>query len=282
MPSELAIHLAGNIRVARRRYRKRLARCQKKFSETAVHDLRVETRRVLALLDLLEALHPSISTLKLAKSFKQRLEVFGDLRDTQVQLRLLKPRWDDFPEAHGLKTFLQRREKKIIARLADEIKATRYARLNRRLKEIEKSLRARARGPVRTTGATPAAAALRKPFARVLALRRQVRPSDAATIHELRVAFKRFRYMSELLQPLLPKLTAKRLDRMKDWQDAAGEIQDLEVLLALLARVVKDRKLNPAALRNLRTELSRRRRQTIESFLARIDDLLEFQPEPHA
>ena len=38
------------MRKARRRYHKRLECSQKKFSEDAVHDLRVETRRLLALL----------------------------------------------------------------------------------------------------------------------------------------------------------------------------------------------------------------------------------------
>ena len=48
-PPKLAIHLAESVRSARRRYRKRLARCQEKFSEKAVHDLRIDTRRILSL-----------------------------------------------------------------------------------------------------------------------------------------------------------------------------------------------------------------------------------------
>jgi len=47
-PPQLAGHLAESVRSARRRYRKRLARCQEKFSEKAVHGLRIETRRILA------------------------------------------------------------------------------------------------------------------------------------------------------------------------------------------------------------------------------------------
>jgi len=47
-PPKLATHLAESVCAARCCYRKRLARCQKKFSEHAVHDLRTETRRILA------------------------------------------------------------------------------------------------------------------------------------------------------------------------------------------------------------------------------------------
>ena len=105
-PAELARHLAESVRAARRRYRKRLARCQDKFSENAVHELRIETRRILALLDLLEALRCAAPLKKLRKTFKRRLDAFDDLRDTHVQQVLLKPLWKDFPEARPLKKHL--------------------------------------------------------------------------------------------------------------------------------------------------------------------------------
>src|SRR6185436_17907080 len=98
-PAELAAHLAGSIRTMRRRYRKRLACCQEAFSETSVHDLRIETRRVLAMLDLMRALHFQDSLKKTRRIFKKRLDTFDELRDTQVQLLLLKPLRRDFPEA---------------------------------------------------------------------------------------------------------------------------------------------------------------------------------------
>jgi CHAD domain-containing protein len=277
LPAALAKHLDAGVRKARRRYHKRLERCQKKFSEGAVHELRVENRRILALLDLIASLGLDGAVKKLARNFKKRLDVFDGLRDTQVQLRHLKPLWRGFPEAHRLKTILQRREARLVSRLASEIKATKDTRLNRRLKEVEKCLRSCADGKSRKLAAQLAAAALRETFQRVLALRRQVRASEPATIHRLRVSFKRFRYVSELLRPLLPGLTAAQIDRMKEYQAAAGEIQDLEVLLARLAQVVADRKLSPAAVRNLRSELLRQKREAIDSFMARIDDLLEFQ-----
>jgi CHAD domain-containing protein len=267
--------LASQVRSVRHRYRKRLARCQKKFSEKAVHDLRVETRRILALLDLLGALGFAALAARSARSFKKRLDTFDDLRDTQVQLQLLQPLWTEFPEAHGLKSFLKRREEKLISKLARRIQSTKHARLNRRLKELEKCVGRSSRVSARAT-----AAALQAMFRRVAALRRQVSPVEAATIHRVRVAFKRFRYVSELLRSLHPEFTSKRLARMKEYQAAAGDIQDMEVLLARLAQVVEDRKVNPASLRHLRNALRERRRRTIGAFMARIDELFEFKPEP--
>src|SRR5215831_9867193 len=123
LPAGLCLHLAEGVRAARRRYRTRLARCQKKFSENAVHELRIQTRRILALLDLLQTLGFPAPVSGLSKKFKKRLELFGELRDTQVQLRLLKSRWSDFPEAQSLRLFLERTETRLVSRLARKIQA---------------------------------------------------------------------------------------------------------------------------------------------------------------
>src|SRR5688572_6032971 len=122
LPAELAKHLTGGVKKLRRRYRRRLARCQERFSEASVHDLRIETRRMLAMLDLLRALHFQDSLRKTRKTFKQRLDAFDELRDTQVQLLLLKPLWRDFPEAREFDLVLRRREKRLIGELSREIK----------------------------------------------------------------------------------------------------------------------------------------------------------------
>jgi CHAD domain-containing protein len=263
---------------ARRRYRKRLARCQKKFSESAVHELRVEARRILALLDLLEALRFADSLKKLARNFKNRLDAFDELRDTQVQLQLLRPMWREFPEARRLKALLKRREEKLTSKLSHKLQAAKYARLTRRLKELERGLlRGGKADPSRKNSNGFVSGILQEAFLRLAVLRRQVRREDAATIHRLRVCFKRFRYMNELLQPLLPALTAQRLERMREYQADAGDIQDLEVLLARLARALRKQELKLAEIENLRIELLRRKRRSIDSFLERVDDLFDFR-----
>lgn len=278
-PAELAGHLAESIRAARRRYRKRLARCQEKFSEKAVHNLRIETRRILALLDLLEALRFAKPLKKVRRTFKKRLDAFDDLRDTHVQLVLLKPLWSEFPEARELKHHLCKCEKCLVSQLSREIRTTKNRRLNRELREMEKSLR--------NTGDVPAAERSRGlvqmvlggAFRRVLVLRRQIKRNNPATIHRMRVAFKRFRYTAELLRPFSPHFTKERLGRMKDFQGAAGDIQDVSVLLARLDKAVKSGELTPACVKNLRGELLRHQRHAIDSFMSRIDKLMEFEPE---
>jgi len=274
----LATHLAESIQEMRRRYRKRLTRCQKKFSEEAVHDLRIETRRLLAMLDLLGALQLRDALKKTRKVFKKRLDAFDELRDTHVQLSLLKPLCRDFPEAREFDLLLLRREKDLVNQLRHEIKTTKQARLERRLRGFEKQLRKSAKAKSRKKGRSLAVAALSESFARVVSLRRLVRPNNTKTIHQMRVAFKRFRYLSELLQSMLPHLTKNRLCQMQEYQSMMGDIQDMEVLLAGLKEAVAKKCLSAAAMRNLRSELLRRRRRLIDTFLAAIDGLFDFDP----
>ena len=278
LPAGLAMHLAGRVAAVRRRYRKRLDCCHRKFSEAAVHELRIETRRVLALLDLLKALSIDDLLKKPRKTFKRRLDAFDTLRDTQVQLRLLKPLWRDYPEARELRSLLRDHEKRLVAKLARKIEATKYGRPNRRFRQIQETLRDCLDAPANAASDTLASAVLREAFNRVAALRRQMRRGDTATIHLARVAFKRFRYMSELLRPFLPSLTPGRLNRMRRYQAMAGDIQDLEVLLARLSELVRERELRAASVRRLRKELLRQRRRAIRFFMARADDLFEFEP----
>jgi CHAD domain-containing protein len=278
LPRALATHLAEGVRTLRRRYRKRLERCQHKFSETVVHDLRIETRRLLAMLDLLRALRFSASVRKPRKALKRRLDAFDDLRDAQVGLALLKRRRRDLPEARAAVSVWHRRERRLIAGLRRPIKAMKQARLQKRFKSLEKALRASASRQSRRSAAAMARAALRDAFGRVAELRQRMRSRDTWTIHRTRVAFKRFRYMCELLQPLLPGMTQDQLERMRAFQALMGDVQDIEVLLTELAAAVADGQLSPVAGRRLRAALLQRRRDSVARCMAAADELSVFDP----
>jgi len=277
-PAPLAAHLAERVCVARRRYRKRLARCRRKISADAVHELRIEMRRILALLDLLQQFHFAGEVRKPRKVFKRCLDAFDDLRDIHVQQQFLKPLWPAFPEAREFRKLLRRQEKEFAAGVAGEIAKTKYTRWNRRLKTIEKCLCRGTKGREGRTAGEVAAAAAERTFLRVTALRELVRRSDPKSIHRLRIAFKRFRYLCESLQPFLPEVTTASLKRMRNYQGAAGEVQDLVVLLARLECVVTDGELAVRATKQLRTELLQRRDRAIDLFLKRIDDVRGFRP----
>jgi hypothetical protein len=61
-------------------------RCQAAFSAESVHDLRIAVRRMLALVERLQAIEPQPRLKKLRRDFKAQLDSLDDLRDTQVLL----------------------------------------------------------------------------------------------------------------------------------------------------------------------------------------------------
>ena len=277
LPAELARHLVQLIKRTRRRYRRRLQECQEHFSETAVHELRVETRRALALLDLVLELEPAGSSKKARRALKKRLDAFDELRDTQVGLSLVAPWRKTFPEAAEFEQFLRRRERELVAGLRREVGSLKSRRVERMLKSLERDIEA-ARGKT----SLPAAGVLRKPlgdaFAGVRALRCKIRRSDTGTIHRTRVAFKRFRYLCELLQPLVPGLTARRLREMHAWQTRMGDIQDLEVLLAEMERAVKHNDIRLQSVKGLHAALAQKLMRLVDRFVPMAKRLEKFRP----
>ena len=180
--TSLATLFASRVKAERRRYRRRLERGQREFSEEAVHDLRVETRRLLALLDVLLALRFPGPLRKIRKVFKKRLDAFDELRDTHVQLLLLKPFCQEFPAARELEALLGRRNRRLTDELRKDVNATKHASWERRLKTVEEELRESADKMAGTATHVAILAAVREAFDQVVALRRRVRPDRTTTI----------------------------------------------------------------------------------------------------
>src|SRR3990172_6463306 len=82
-------------------YRSELKRCRAEFSNEAVHDLRVAARRMLALIRLLNSISPRPRLQKLNHAFKDQLDEFDDLRDTQVILAEVSETIQELPQLHG-------------------------------------------------------------------------------------------------------------------------------------------------------------------------------------
>jgi inorganic triphosphatase YgiF len=105
-----------------RDYRNELKRCQAAFSNEAVHDLRVATRRLLALIQLLNSISPRLRFRKMIRSFKGQLGEFNDLRDTQVILVTLSETLPGLPQLQEFQEHQQTIEEKLLKRLRKKVK----------------------------------------------------------------------------------------------------------------------------------------------------------------
>jgi CHAD domain-containing protein len=261
-----------------RTFRSELKRCRKKYSEEAVHDLRVATRRLSSTLDLVDRIHPETKLRKARRALKKQLDTFGPLRDVQVQLLSIEKMLPSFPELQEFYDSLLKREHKLMQRLSVDLKAIKTGKIKARV--------ARAAGQLETLLDTPVAQqekraeaiqAVEIAFNRVVERKQAIDPRDSASIHRMRVAFKKFRYLTESLAPVLSYITSKQLKAMDAFQGSMGDIQDAEVLLTSVRTFASKRGTEcKAALAHALEELLRRRTALIETFLGSAAILFTF------
>ena len=260
-------------------YREQLQQCQEKFSEHTVHELRVATRRLLAQFTLLDCVVPGTALEKARRTLKRRLAALGDLRDTQVQRAFVDQKAATFPELVLLRAWLDRRERRLVKSAAGKVKRFKIRKLARWISALSADLAANTRGA--RAQARLGSAVLRatdRAFAEAVERRQAIDLADLRTIHQTRVAFKRFRYMVESLSPTLTGLSRRQLRTLAYYQRKMGIIQDLEVMRRCVAEFIHGHKKAEPLLRRFCCHLNQRRARALRSFLKSADHLFDFWP----
>ena len=269
-------HLLESLKKQWKRYRRELRLCQKHFSAEAVHRSRVATRRLLSAVELLAALLPPGEVEKARRALKRHLDVFGDLRDTQVQLVAVGSLPRRFAAAPVFRAYLRKREARFSKRTRKAIKRVKTKRLGELIAALRTEATARAQEHPPAVLATRLLRQVNKAFSRTVKLRSRITPQDPRTIHSTRVAFKQFRYMVEALAHDLRGISPALLEAMHDYQTMMGNIQDNEVLLQVFDKFAAREKVTPELAEPSRGELELRRQRLIEKFLGSADQLLQF------
>src|SRR5688572_666906 len=271
--------LKASLKKRWKRYRRALELCQRRFSEKSVHASRVETRRLLSLIELLNVFLGQSHLKKTRQILKRHLDAFDPLRDTQVQLLLLAKHRRQFPEAKAFHEALVRREERCRESAARRIKRIKVRPLKKVLHQLARQLSHVRKNAAQSTRHRAAVMnAVRDAFARTLALQRAMDPGAAASIHRTRIAFKKFRYMVEALQPLFPEITPERVTAMQDFQSIMGDVQDTEVFLARLDKYASEHETRAKTLARLRRWLLVRLTAQITCCLKHADRLHQFWP----
>jgi CHAD domain-containing protein len=258
-------------------YRHELRRCQRRFSEAAVHDSRVETRRLLSLIELLDPFLDSGDVKSIRRLLKRHLDTFDALRDTQVQMRLVTGLLKRFSAAATHYAFLLESERSLCRQTRRAVCQIKARRLESLLKACQKRLKRerRKRGTAAVRGRV--LGSLHHAFRRIRQLRARIDPQDTRSIHRTRIAFKRYRYMVEMLA-LHGKLADPNLpERLHAYQTLMGDIQDNEVLLAALKRRLA--RMEPKSANRLTLELVCRRDRLVRRYLRTAGRLEAFEPD---
>jgi len=261
-------------------YRKQTRVCRRQPSETAVHELRVATRRLISEFLLLgELLGKSREVRSSCKVLKAQMKPLGKLRDVHVKRLWMDRRKARFPELMLIFKDLQRAETELTNAAAKAVKrfkagepARCVALLTRTLSEVACKRGASRRLCVR------AHATARNAQAQVIRRRRAVTRGDLRTIHRTRIAFKRYRYMVEALSPWLTGLTRQELRKLASYQRRMGNIQDLDVLDRYLETDSERNEARRILLCPLRRLLKKRESQLLHDFFRSADQIFNFWP----
>ena len=212
-------------------YRAELKRCREEFSNEAVHDLRIAARRMLAIIRLLNSISPRPRLQKLNRAFKDQLDEFDNLRDTQVILAEISETLQEFPQLQEFQDYLQGVEKSLLKTLRKKLKVIDLFDVSKRIRRMRESLKAESNGDL----VSQILQAVDDSFLITKQRQNWINPAQAATIHRVRIAFKTFRYMVEIVHPLLRNFPFENLKQMHDYQVLMGEIQDMEVIMQTFA-----------------------------------------------
>lgn len=187
---------------------------QKALTPNTIHDLRVATRRLRAALKTFKKILPTRAT-KISRELQKVARILGTKRDLDLFAAEIR-----FPQ---LAQHRQAAQKKIHSTLASKS----YARLLESLSTLKAA-------PSKKNSFKVARNQIRARLKRLLAISVD-QNTDDQTLHKLRIAAKKLRYVCEFFEPLfysLDSLTAKA----KQIQDVLGEHQDAITGISLLAR----------------------------------------------
>src|SRR5216684_1637472 len=201
-------------------------------SEKSVHDLRVNTRRLIENLELARVLSKQDNVSRLKRRFKKLLKEMGALRDLQVQLETVShtprsPAITDFTQR------LERRERREIENIQNDLKRPRKRRLTDEFKDVRSKLVRwqESAGADRTRHSVRRILTLRhNQFLKAKRRFNRSQPHSEDALHEMRIALKKLRYAMEAAQPVLAESEKERMAAMRAFQKLIGDSRDLEML----------------------------------------------------
>ncbi len=212
-------------------YRRQFKAVRQEITEDSIHDLRVAARRLQSFLRVLRELDRHGHTKKIWRFLQQQLDQLNGLRDAQVMLQEAGERMQSLPQLSRFRDYLQDRSDELTSAARKQIRAVKPSDLKRQVTRIRKVTRKHAGDEQLPENLLRA---VDNAHAKATEAFGHLNATDPATIHHVRIAFKKFRYTVEIIQPLLEDYPEKYLDRMHEYQEAMGCVRDTNLFLSTL------------------------------------------------
>ncbi len=263
-------------------------------TEKAVHDMRVAMRRLISLLEMVGSALPKSGGTQVRKQLRKHLKSLSDLRDIQVQILAVREMQSEHPELPAFLGELYVREASQTKRARKEIQRIDTDPVRDHIARLSTNLDKRLVTPTMNDASVLILLGmLAETYIEAAGVKEEIAGSanDPESLHELcrnihrlRLIFKRFRYVVEILRPLLPRVSGRMLKSMSDYQSKMGAIHDTEVLIESISLHAKHaRRLRPEAgsspaepLAPIISQLKGRLKQESDEFLLMIDELDDY------
>lgn len=221
----------------------------------AIHDFRVASRRLQQALDLLCPPEPSHRILRLRRSVARSRKTLSEVRNHDVFIRrigrILATKRPARREAwQSVADYLQKQRKKTRARAAAKVAKLKLSRVYVRLRTLlepeaffagkspgaarSKAWESLGEGDFRERLATEVQNVW-EAFEEASARARDA--SEATTVHSLRLAVKRLRYLMEIIHEFEAVHSGRALKLLQIMQDFLGDWHDLEVAEQMMSRL---------------------------------------------
>ncbi|MEI6751574.1 MAG: CHAD domain-containing protein [Paludibacter sp.] len=189
---------------------KKIKELEDDITPDKIHDKRVILRRIFPILSAY-GIKPS----KL-KNGEKAFKLYGKLRDIQVQIEKLKIA-EFIPYLNEYLYFLKDKELELQEKVKkfSKKKKIKFPHLDKKQKVDYPKIKEKAN------------LQLNKLVERI----QMEAVDDVAEIHALRIEFKKFRYLVEVLA-LIENIDETKIGKLKEYQDLLGEIHDYEVLIS--------------------------------------------------
>lgn len=238
------------------------ARVTSAADDEAVHDLRVTIRRIRTVLRLVRPLYGRFHADVVRRAFASVQRATGALRDEEALVETLDGL--ELPATAELTRFRTARRRREIALRRAVVAHLRSGELARARRLLDALLTL----PVRPKRERELAGFAERVVARArkgVQRKRDADPDDARALHDLRIAYKHLRYAIETFGEALAgaeggAAAAAEREQAKAEQKRLGEVHDLDVALAVIART---RSLGPAAREGLKRALREARARKV-------------------
>jgi triphosphatase len=209
-----------------------------------VHEMRVATRRMRAAFQLFGQAYTKKKIKPLRTGLKETGQALGSVRDLDVFIENLQQYQQALPEGEqgsfqAPLDFWAKKHRKAQKQLGDYLDSKGYTQFK---KEFKKFVETEGQGVKSLPGETPtpyqlrhlAASLIYEAYEQVRAYETVLENAPVETLHQLRISFKRFRYLLEFLQEVLGEDIQMVIKEVKAMQDHLGKLQDAEVANKML------------------------------------------------